>query len=176
MRDKDLYATILGITAPWLVRDVDLRAEAQEVEVFIEYDATQELACPECGTAAVRHDARRRTWRHLDTCQYRTTLTAEVPRVKCPKHGVRQVAVPWSERGSRFTAMFECLAIDWVREASVSAVAPTMSWRCRWSAGRTTSAPTVAMVPGPSAVGMWQSWHERKPSPATAQGELSHSL
>ena len=41
MRDKDLYATILGITAPWAVRDVDLRAEAQEVEVFIEYPSKE---------------------------------------------------------------------------------------------------------------------------------------
>jgi transposase len=132
MRDKDLYATILGITAPWAVRDVDLRAEAQEVEVFIEYDGERELACPECGAAASQHDTRRRSWRHLDTCQYRTTLTAEVPRVKCPEHGVRQVAVPWSERNSRFTAMFECLAIDWLREASVSAVSRRL--RVSWDA------------------------------------------
>lgn len=130
MRDKDLYATILGITAPWRVEDVDLRAETQEVEVFIEYDGKLALACPECGSSAARHDTRKRSWRHLDTCQYRTTLTAEVPRVDCPVHGVRQVLVPWAERNSRFTAMFESLAIDWLRESSVSAVARRLrvSW------------------------------------------------
>jgi transposase len=32
------------------------------------------------------------------------------------------MAVPWSESGSRFTALFEALAIDWMKEASLSAV------------------------------------------------------
>jgi transposase len=44
--------------------------------------------------------------------QYGTYLIAEAPRVECAEHGVRQVAVPWSDPGSRFTALFEALVID----------------------------------------------------------------
>jgi len=55
--------------------------------------------------------------------QYRTALIARVPRVKCPTHGVRQLEVPWSDRGSRSTALFEMLVTDWLREASFSATA-----------------------------------------------------
>jgi transposase len=130
MHDKELYATILGVTSPWVVRDVDVRAAEEEVEVFIEHDGTGGLCCPECAKAATVHDFRRRSWRHLDTCQYRTVLTAQVPRVRCSEHGVLQIRVPWAEEKSRFTAMFECLAIDWLREASISAVARRMgaSW------------------------------------------------
>lgn len=130
MRDHELYATILGVTSPWVVRQVDLRADLEEVEVFIEHDGSALLACPQCGLEGSRHDARRRSWRHLDTCQYRTTVTAEVPRVRCPEHGVHQVLVPWAEPGARFTALFESLAIDWLREASLSAVARRLrlSW------------------------------------------------
>lgn len=130
MHDKELYATILGVTSPWAVREVEVRAGSAEVEVFIEHDGTLEFLCPECGEAGKRHDSRRRSWRHLDTCQYRTILTGDVPRVRCPKHGVRQVRVPWAEERSRFTAMFESLAIDWLREASISAVSRRMglSW------------------------------------------------
>lgn len=130
MHDKDLYATILGVTHPWLVCEVEVRAPKEEVEIFIEHDGAQELVCPECGEGGKRHDTRRRSWRHLDTCQYRTILTAEVPRVRCKKHGVRQVKVPWAEERSRFTAMMESLAIDWLQEASISAVSRRMrlSW------------------------------------------------
>ena len=41
-----------------------------------------------------------------------------------------QVTVPWAEPGSRFTALFEALAIDWLQEASFSAVARQLdlSW------------------------------------------------
>ena len=53
-----------------------------------------------------------------------------VPRVKCPEHGVKQIAVPWAEPGSRFTALYECLVIDWLKEASIAAVSRhlSLSW------------------------------------------------
>jgi transposase len=35
MRDKDLYARILGIQPPWRVAELDLRLEAGEVEVRV---------------------------------------------------------------------------------------------------------------------------------------------
>jgi transposase len=44
--------------------------------------------------------------------QYRTILVADVPRVQCDEHGVVQIAVPWSDPKSRFTALFEALVID----------------------------------------------------------------
>ena len=52
----------------------------------------------------------------------RTYLVCDVPRVACPEHGVIAVTVPWSEHLSRFTVGFEALVVDWLREASVSAV------------------------------------------------------
>lgn len=130
MRDRELYATILGIVSPWQVRDVELRAEGEQVEVFVGHDGRSQLKCPQCGRASPRYDERRRSWRHLDTCQYRTVLTADVPRVKCAEHGVHQVQVDWAEPGSRFTALFECVALDWLREANISAVARRLklSW------------------------------------------------
>ncbi len=47
---------------------------------------------------------------------------ADVPRVECPEHVVAQASTPWSEPGSRFTALFERVVIDWLKEASFSAV------------------------------------------------------
>ena len=79
--------------------------------------------CPDCHAEAPIHDHQERSWRHLDTCQFRTLIHARVPRLKCPTHGIRQLQVPWAEPGSQFTALFEALAIDWLKQASVSAVA-----------------------------------------------------
>ena len=122
MRDTHLYGRILGIESPWEVTDVELRLESGEVEVFVVHGG-ESLRCSECGGAVKRHDARRRSWRHLPTCQYRTILTADVPRVRCAEHGVRTIGVPWADVGSRFTALFEALIIDWLGAASISAVA-----------------------------------------------------
>jgi transposase len=72
----------------------------------------------------------KRRWRHLDTCQLRAILEAEPPRSNCPDHGVKAVRLPWAEPGSRFTAMFERLAIEWLLAASQKAVAERLhlSW------------------------------------------------
>ena len=122
MRDKDLYSKILGIESPWSVTEVDLSLEQGEILVHI-INWEKRPPCPECGKPCRGYDSRSRRWRHLDTCQYRTVLVAQVPRIECPDHGVLQIGVPWSEEGSRFTALFEALVIAWLQEASVSAVA-----------------------------------------------------
>lgn len=132
MKDTDLYAQILGIRSPWKVAEVKLTLAAGEVSIFVEHDPSIALSCPKCGVASPGYDKRQRKWRHLDTCQYKTMLIADVPRVQCPEHGVITVAVPWSEPGSGFTALFEALVIDWLKEASISAVARQMD--LSWSA------------------------------------------
>jgi transposase len=127
VRVRDLYATILGLTAPWEVTDVEVDAKSEVVAVHVEAKGRSTHSCPECGRSCPGYDARERRWRHLDTCQFQTVLVAQVPRVQCPEHGVRQVAVPWGEPGSGFTAMLERLIIDWLKEASVAAVARRLS-------------------------------------------------
>jgi transposase len=131
MRDTELYRQILGIESPWEVDEVELDRPGGEVRVHLSH-SERRPECPECGQATSRYDSRPRRWRHLDTCQYETILIAEVPRIECPEHGVRQVRVPWGEPGSRFTALLEALVIDWLHEASITAVA--RQFRLSWEA------------------------------------------
>lgn len=130
MRDRDLYSKILGLTEPWIVTDVELDMTGKSVVVHLGRSDGATLACPECGQACPGYDSQPRRWRHLDTCQFQTVLIADVPRCSCLEHGVKQVKVPWAEPGSRFTALFECLAIDWMQEAGRSATARQLglSW------------------------------------------------
>lgn len=123
MHDRDLYATILGIGAPWKVVDVDISAKAEQVRVVIRSAPDYRHPCPRCKQPSPGYDTRVRRWRHLDTCQFRTIVEADVPRVECSKHGVLQIEVPWAEPGSNFTALMEALVIDWLKEASILAVA-----------------------------------------------------
>lgn len=124
MQDRQLYAAILGIREPWLVDRVELKLEEGEVHVYLAHEPKAEWSCAECGQRCALHDHQReRKWRHLDTCQYQTILHAEPPRTRCDAHGVRGVKLPWAEPGSHFTALFERLAIEWLRAASKKAVA-----------------------------------------------------
>jgi transposase len=119
MRDVELYRAILGLTAPWTVAQVDLDVPSRQVVVHVEAGPGP-FPCPECGTATARYDSRPRRWRHLDTCQFTTWIETDVPRVDCAIHGVKQIRVPWAEPGSQFTTLFERLAIDLLRECSIT--------------------------------------------------------
>jgi len=99
---------------------VELKIKEQEVEVVVAYDPATTWACPECRQAMGIHDHVERRWRHLDSCQFKTMVRARVPRVRCAEHGVVTVRVPWAEERGRFTRLFERLAIDVLKECSVS--------------------------------------------------------
>jgi transposase len=131
MQDRELYRRILGIEAPWYVESVELSLEAGEIHVRLGHYDMIEWACPECGAGCKLYDHQpERRWRHLDTCRYRTILHAAPPRSECAEHGVRVVKLPWAEPSGRFTALFEALAIEWLKAASQKAVAGLLklSW------------------------------------------------
>lgn len=116
MQDKELYQYILGLASPWFVANVELDTDSEEILVYVEHPRGSRFCCPECEEELACYDhAEERRWRHLDSCQFKTFLVARVPRVNCPVHGVKNAAVPWSEKNSRFTLMFERFAIDVLR-------------------------------------------------------------
>ena len=131
MEDIALYQQILGFKEPWRVKTVQL--QRKEGEILVQVECTEkDWACshPGCGQRMHLHDWETRRWRHLDSCQFKTIVQADVPRVRCAEHGSVTVSVPWAEKYGRFTAMFERLAIDVMRECSISGACDLMriSW------------------------------------------------
>jgi transposase len=119
LKDTRLFEQILEISLPWYVKEVNLNKESKELSVEISYRETI-WACPECRCAMHIHEYNDRRWRHLDSCQFKTIITAKIPRVQCPTHGTQVVKAPWAEERSRFTLLFERFAIDVLLECSVS--------------------------------------------------------
>jgi transposase len=131
VRDTELYQQILGLSAPWSVARVALDVKEQRVDVYAEHGKKKTWPCPECGKECGLHDHdEERMWRHLDSCQFQTFLHARIPRVRCDDHGVKQVRVPWAEPKSRFTLLFEHLAIDVLQHTDVLGAAKILriSW------------------------------------------------
>jgi transposase len=113
MQDKELYQAILGNTTPWHVAEVRLDTKAQTIEIEMALnDEKERWVCPTCGATMHGHGRERRTWRHLDSCQFKTLVVADVPRVRCLIHDTQMVQVPWASPRGRFTAMFERFGID----------------------------------------------------------------
>lgn len=135
MQDTELYKHLLGLEEPWAVREIKLALAEQRVDVWVEHRKDARWSCPECGQELPLYDhSEERSWRHLDSCQFTTYLHARPPRVKCTRHGVRQVKLPWAEPHARFTMMFERFAIDVFRETNVSGAMRILriSWDEAW--------------------------------------------
>ena len=86
------------------------------------------VPCPGCGVPCGAHDARERTWRHLDIWQSGTYVHCAVPRTDCPEHGAGTVPVPWEVRpNSHLAALFEAQVLAArVRGSTVKAVAEAL--------------------------------------------------
>ena len=106
------YGALLGLDESWNVTGVELSVMEKRVVISLEFVGNG-VICPECSArCSLKDHAPEREWRHLDTMQFETVLKARVPRCLCATHGVKTIAVPWADKHSRFTLMFEAFAID----------------------------------------------------------------
>jgi len=113
MNDKQLYYQLLGLNEDWEISEVQIDFNNLKVDVFIEKSAKTKCKCPECHKECNIYDTREeRNWRHLDTMQFKTILHCNIPRIECRDHGIKTVDLSWADKYSRFTNLFEKLAID----------------------------------------------------------------
>lgn len=127
---EEFYSNLLEISSPWEVAGIRRDSKTKEVTAMIRLHSGTELCCPLCGKVAKLHDHRTRKWRHLDSCNHKTLIEADIPRVSCVEHGIKQIAVSWAEKGSRFTLEFESTVLLWLKDDSISTVANNfgLSW------------------------------------------------
>jgi transposase len=120
------YRALLGLDANWKVTSVEFLPKQKAVDIHIIFCGSG-LKCPKCKCNCTQADlAPQRSWRHLDTMQFTTTIHASVPRTKCEKCGVLTIPVPWADKHSRFTLLFECMAIEVIQACSSLASAATL--------------------------------------------------
>ncbi len=123
-QDLVLFKAALGLTDPWQVTSVEFDPATKRLDLRIDFPKGSTFSCPECERAGLKaYDTEEKCWRHLDFFQHQAFLSARVPRVECPEHKVRQVALPWARERSGFTLLFEALIMAMVKEMPVKAVA-----------------------------------------------------
>lgn len=125
MEDQEIFSLGLGLRAPWEVVSQHLETEKTPHELHLELTADRGalFPCPQCGKACHAHDFKAFRWRHLNFFQHHCLLTAKVPRICCPEHGVKRIVVPWARKGSHFTLLFDQVVMSLVREMPVAAAA-----------------------------------------------------
>ena len=96
MNANDLLTLGLGLTAPWEVVGQVLDVNRTPSELLLDVEAARGVLypCPECGKPCKPHDFKEFTWRHLNFFQHHCLITARVPRVNCPEHGIHLTCPP----------------------------------------------------------------------------------
>jgi transposase len=116
---EEHYGELLQLEKPWRVSKVEGAVAQGKVTIWMEWPDGQKVSCPECGSATRIYDrVAERQWRHLSVMQYEVELRCAVPRCDCATHGVKTIAVPWAEKGSRFTLFFEAYAVEVMQACS----------------------------------------------------------
>lgn len=106
------YQQLLGLVRPWKIADINLDILQQRLDITLEWPRGRKAPCPECGKrCGLKDHLPERTWRHLDSMQFKTFLHCRIPRSECPTHGARTITVPWAESGSQWTLLFEAFAV-----------------------------------------------------------------
>src|SRR5437764_7944007 len=111
MRDTEFFERALGFEQPSRLKDVKMDVGVKRAKFEVEC-MEKTVWASQAGERLHIHDWERRSWRHLDTMQFETRIHALVPRVKYPDGHTETVKAPWAEVRSRWTELFECLAIE----------------------------------------------------------------
>jgi len=93
VKDSVFYQQVLGLQSSWRVEQVKLEQAAQHV-VHVGVEPGTKRGNPATPGAAHVHKWRQRMWRHLDTCQFETVISARAPSVKHADGRVKDVTVP----------------------------------------------------------------------------------
>jgi transposase len=136
MDDKLLFTKILGLRAPWFIKQVMVDDQAQRVDIYVDHEPGIRVRCPVCDELYGLYDhAPERVYRHLNTCQMQTYIHVRPPRVNCPTHGVKQIGSEFGENGSELSFSLESFVIRVAQECSVEGTARLcgLSWDQSWN-------------------------------------------
>jgi len=103
--EEILNTLLLPLNSNWKISDVQLHEHTDDVYVNLKYDFPH-----------IEVDGRRysiydhrpsRTCRHLDLWQYKTYITARLPRYKNASDFYHTIDIPWAEPGEQMTVLLK---------------------------------------------------------------------
>jgi hypothetical protein len=100
------FERMYRIDFPMYIRDIVFDHEGMRADIFVDYHNRATFLCP-CGQEAKLHCRMKRSWRASALGSYATTIHVGVPRVRCPKCGVRPVNLGWGRERSRVSIVLE---------------------------------------------------------------------
>lgn len=86
--EKIIFAQALGLQNPKIIEEITFDKEKKRLDIIVKYFEGNLAMCPVCENACKIRDYRTKQLRHLDFFQHQCYISAKVPRVNCPGHGI----------------------------------------------------------------------------------------
>jgi hypothetical protein len=103
--EEILSKILLPIDSSWKINDVRVDESNSEVHVELQYSLSY-IDADNRRYSIYDHRPSRR-WRHLDLWQYKTFLTARLPRYRDAGGFYHTIAVPWAEISDQMTVLLK---------------------------------------------------------------------
>ncbi|MDR1037032.1 MAG: transposase family protein [Deltaproteobacteria bacterium] len=117
------FERIYQIEFPLFIDSMTFDDELARVDISISYHRRALFTCA-CGQEGLKvHSKLERVWRALDIARYQCHLHLAVPRLRCPRCGVKIFPVPWARDHSHLTALLEDNILELASYMPHSAVA-----------------------------------------------------
>ena len=121
-----IFSLMAGIEEPWILEKVEVD-ENKDLHMYVKYKRGEKFKCNQCTELCPVHDTIEKTWRHLNCFEHKTFIHCKVPRIKCEKHGVHLVDVPWANQNSGFTLLFEEFVMQLAKKMSILAISKLLN-------------------------------------------------
>lgn len=129
MFTENLFTKLLQLEDGWIVESVDTDFSEQEIYIQIAC-VLDHLVDDQSGELCKVYDhAPIRSWRHLDTMQYKTFIKCQLPRIITSSGKVKTVQPNWASGYERHTFLFEHAVIDLLK-ASKNQTKTAQLMRC----------------------------------------------
>ena len=119
--DIKILSLMAGIEEPWILEKIEVDIN-KDLHMYVKYKRGEKFRCNQCQKLCPVHDTIEKTWRHLNCFEHKTYIHCKVPRVKCDKHGVHLIDVPWAKANTGFTLLFEEFVMHLAKKMSVHSI------------------------------------------------------
>jgi hypothetical protein len=103
--EEILNKILLPLDSCWKISDVQLHESTDEVYVYLQYNLPY-IEANGCRYSIYDHRPSR-NWRHLDLWQYKTYITARLPRYKDENGFYHTIDIPWAEPSEQMTILLK---------------------------------------------------------------------
>lgn len=115
MNEYELFKLGLQLTPPWKIENIWMEEEGKKASLHIKIDHDFKANAQFDGKKYSIYDHQERVWQHLNFFQYNCFIHARVPRVKLEDGSIKLIQVPWADKHSRFTLLFEQFVLEFIK-------------------------------------------------------------